>query len=728
MGVWVKVGAGLRRLQWTRGLRAGVAVAAAMIVCHLLGKPMGWAALGGFEAILVDNGGPYRSRLTTISTLMLGGALGCVVGALASTPLENVALGLILACGVTAAFSFATTFARVVAQPVASTSVIILVIYFAGYGGGTHDLRGALWNALAFVLGGAWAAVLSLGLWPVDPFRPARRAVGECYGVLAEFAASATRTAPHSSEREAERLRIHDFQRAMRITMEAARGALETTAARTTARTVRARNLTVLLETADILFSETIRWVELLEATGDVADGDVDAALLLSGFRWMSGAERAVARGLEHRPQDGGASFAPEGSHSLEHVRRRTAEIRAHETQSGSVLRYLIPEERDALQNIEIAFESVRAVWTGAEIRAGGAAERWEGLARRSAAAETGAGWTDAVRANWTRESLMMRHALRVAVVGAVDVLLMQRLHVSHGSWLAMTSIIVLQPYGSGTLRKSFERVGGTIAGGVLAALLAVSIHSQIGIIAVVTVTSALTLATYAVDYAWYSFFLTPTFVLLGLPRLRDWHFAGVRMGMTVLGAAVALAAMRLLWREREHFQLGLLLGRGATADAAYVRAMLRFWSVAQEQRPVADRELMAPARRRCGLAINDAEEALDRLMLEPSFGRRSSDGKDVKTTALTFVTYLRRLTRSVTTLEGVGVAEPSTVRRVEAIADRLESVGKVLQGGGTVPLQIDNEAPEGSIGSVTEQQVRRMERQTSVMERAATAILQETA
>ena len=38
----------LRRLQWKRGLRAGVSVAAAMIVCQMLGKPVGWAALGGF--------------------------------------------------------------------------------------------------------------------------------------------------------------------------------------------------------------------------------------------------------------------------------------------------------------------------------------------------------------------------------------------------------------------------------------------------------------------------------------------------------------------------------------------------------------------------------------------------------------------------------------------------------------------------------------------------------
>jgi uncharacterized membrane protein YccC len=318
----------------------------------------------------------------------------------------------------------------------------------------------------------------------------------------------------------------------------------------------------------------------------------------------------------------------------------------------------------------------------------------------------------------------MMRHALRVAVVGAVDVLAMRSLHVSHGSWLAMTSIIVLQPYGSGTLRKSFQRVAGTIAGGVLAALLAAAIHSQAGIIAVITVTSVLTLATFAVDYAWYSFFLTPTFVLLSLPRLQDWHYAGIRMGTTVLGAIVALLAMRFLWPEREEVELGLLLGRGAAADAAYVRAMLRFWDLTPSDRQAADRELMAPARRRCGLAINDAEEALDRLMLEPSLGRRSATGKDLKTTALTLVTYLRRLTRSVTTLEGVGMGDDAAaVRRVELVAKRLETISQSLTSGGTLNAEEDLTG-EIAAGGVAEQQIRRLERQTSVMERAAGEIL----
>lgn len=48
---------------------------------------------------------------------------------------------------------------------------------------------------------------------------------------------------------------------------------------------------------------------------------------------------------------------------------------------------------------------------------------------------------------------------------------------------------------------------------------------NQAGLIVAITLISIFTLATYGVDHGWYCFFLTPTFVLLSPPHLRDWHF-----------------------------------------------------------------------------------------------------------------------------------------------------------------------------------------------------------
>ena len=111
----------LRGLQWERGVRAAIAVGSAMVVCHVLGKPPGSAALGGFDALLADNGGPYRTRLATMATTLVGGAVALVVGSL-------VPPGLGIAVAATMAVCFVLIFARVLSQPVALSSVLILVL------------------------------------------------------------------------------------------------------------------------------------------------------------------------------------------------------------------------------------------------------------------------------------------------------------------------------------------------------------------------------------------------------------------------------------------------------------------------------------------------------------------------------------------------------------------------------------------------------------------------
>jgi uncharacterized membrane protein YccC len=740
----------LRGLHWTRGLRAGVAVAGAMIVCHLFSKPIGWAAgwaaLGGFEAILVDNGGPYRSRFNTITTLLVGGSLGCVAAAFAFGAGPGTSLPASVL--VTAAFCFAATLGRVIAQPVASTSVIILVIYFAAWGSGTHSIKLALWHALAFALGGIWAGVLSLLLWPVDPFRPARRAVSLCYESLAEFTAGIAPTERGSAERELARRAAFEWQRRMRSQMELARTALAGTAARAPSRTVRARNLTVLLETADMLLAATMRTTELalgIDVPPATGIARKEAELLGAFTSWLSEAEGAIAANLQRKPDGEVAICSPRGPEET----RRTAEQASGFGETGSsaweLLAHLAASEADARQNVEIACEAVKALWSGVDRRGGSAVPD---VKLPSPAAPVLGHWIDAVRSNWTLDSVMMRHALRMTVVGAADVVLLRMLHLSHGFWLGMTSIIVLQAYPSHTLKRSMERVGGTIAGGILAAILAAAISSQAGIIAVVTATSVLTLATYAVDYAWYCFFLTPTFVLLSLPHLRDWKYSGVRMLTTLLGAAVAVVAMRTLWPEREHLALGKLLARAAAADAAYIRATLRFWetlqwtavnppSAAIERRRQAEREILAPARRAGGLASNDAEESLDRLMQEPGLGqlmaaKRAQDvSARMKEHALTFLTYSRRLRQSVTTLAALGTSDPETIATLERYAERLDGMSEALRKGHPLNgFRQEQElfslpaGPEIAMSDIASHQLQRTQRQVAILERAAAGLL----
>ena len=90
-------------------------------------------------------------------------------------------------------------------------------------------------NVTSFVAGGLGAAVISLFLWPLDPFGPARQNVAAAYTLFAEATLAFASARPpdlHHNE--------HDWKRRLRGLLEDARTALIQTAAHTPARTLRA--------------------------------------------------------------------------------------------------------------------------------------------------------------------------------------------------------------------------------------------------------------------------------------------------------------------------------------------------------------------------------------------------------------------------------------------------------------------------------------------------------
>ena len=78
-----------RQMDWFRGLRAAIALCTPLVIGDLAGLSIaGWAALGGFEAILADTGGSYRNRLASLATLSCGGACGLFLGSIAGRSVD----------------------------------------------------------------------------------------------------------------------------------------------------------------------------------------------------------------------------------------------------------------------------------------------------------------------------------------------------------------------------------------------------------------------------------------------------------------------------------------------------------------------------------------------------------------------------------------------------------------------------------------------------------------
>jgi uncharacterized membrane protein YccC len=706
-------------LDWARGLRAGLAVGAAMVVCRMLGLPMAWSALGAFEGNIVDNGGPYRVRFICIAMLMGGGGLGAVLASLAS---PHLAWALVL----TAVFSFVITYLRAAGPSFTTSSAIILVVYFVGLDHPSASFAGALSQAGLFLGGCAFAAILSLLLWPVYPFGHARRVTALCFAVLGQslaeidaLLAEADAAKDQGSSWTARWFSLaQGFPNRMRSALEAARSSLGSVRARTPARSARGRNLAVLLETADILFSRGLAMVDLAERSAIEGDAE-DIAFARQKLAWLREAALLVERGLRDRPPL--AEFLREGNTLIAAARVAggAAESAGTAAMFAAAFHAL---QTECAQHLESALDALTGIWTGIDpifSRPKAQVTPVQIMAEERLRQES-SGALEPLRENWTFASSALRHALRTSAVCVSSVLLVRALHLPYGEWMALTAVIVLQPYAVHTWQKSLQRVGGTIAGALLAALLVVFIRTPEALIATMCITSFFTLAWFAVDYGWYCFFLTPTFVMLTVHNRHDWRVAGIRALDTILGAALALVAVKLLWTESEHLRLREILARSSQANAAYLAAMRRYWSTPKAEKEAANVDILAPARRHAGLANNESEEALERLMMEGAQNPAAS----VRTEhALAFATYSRRLMLGMVSMALVHPVPPGPewVPFVVDLEDRLHRIAGLLRGE---HVGLGKPQPEALLPAGEERgQATRLQHQVEVLEKSAQGI-----
>jgi uncharacterized membrane protein YccC len=177
--------------------------------------------------------------------------------------------------------------------------------------------------------------------------------------------------------------------------------------------------------------------------------------------------------------------------------------------------------------------------------------------------------------------------------------------------------LILLQPSIPATLTKTLQRVAGTVVGGLVAAFLASIVHDRAVLLVSITVLAGVSAAVVQLNYALYSFFLTPTFVLLAEAHAFDPQVARLRIVNTLLGGAAAFLGARLLWPhdERVHFP---------QAMATVVRALREYFdemvAVVSAAAPLPSARLRE-ARRRFGLATNRADASFQRLLAESGRG-----------------------------------------------------------------------------------------------------------
>jgi uncharacterized membrane protein YccC len=115
---------------------------------------------------------------------------------------------------------------------------------------------------------------------------------------------------------------------------------------------------------------------------------------------------------------------------------------------------------------------------------------------------------------------------------------------ISHGAWTATTVLRVLRPEQSITLARSGRRIVGTASGALVATLIfAFAPQAVTAVVVLVICVSAMQLVG-PVRYGVYTFFLTLVALeLSSVGQVASWRLAGIRVALTLIGAAVAIAS-----------------------------------------------------------------------------------------------------------------------------------------------------------------------------------------
>jgi len=638
-----RLGSAPNRIALSTALRGTIATAAPLVLLRApgLGAFAYPAVLGALATSMVDVGGPYRSRLVGMLTQGLGGAALLLLGTLTGDYWW-------FAAAVMAAIGILSGIVRAAGPGGQSLGVNAAVAYLVGLQVGEAGGGVPLW-VFGYALGGLWTVVVALAFWQLRPYRRLEQEVAIAWEAVAELLAAVSLEDEASvvARRRREQL-IAIRHAAARDTAEKAREALGETRSRMAGPGTTIAQLVVLLNAAERIGAAAVTLgesaapasAERRKATAALQQACIEVArVLLDGKGQLSLAP--LRRQFPAAPARDGA--APSATDVL-----AEAQAMRHFENAAEALGLLFGERRRLFDLLRLAFAHRRPRGT----------------------------MLAALRPHTSPRSAIFRHALRVAVVTAIDTAIITRLQLPRGIWLPMTSLIILQPdYGS-TVKRALQRTAGTVAGAVLAGLLLTTLH---GTTEYDVVLGLLIFATFLLirrRYGYAMTFLTPIIILLiGMSSADPWIDLAERVTYTAGGAVLAIGAGYLLWPQWEREQLRERLARGVRADKDYLAAVLA--ALAGEAAPAAR---LAELQRLAELAAANADAGFQRMLADPAHHRApAAEG-------FTLIIYLHRLCRHAIALAAQlgAVAAPAaplaTLRRL--IEAALEDAARALEEG----------------------------------------------
>ncbi|MGF1717744.1 YccS family putative transporter [Photobacterium chitinilyticum] len=232
------------------------------------------------------------------------------------------------------------------------------------------------------------------------------------------------------------------------------------------------------------------------------------------------------------------------------------------------------------------------------------------------------------MKARWQRitsqlkpDSMLFRHALRMAIALTVGYGCIQALELERGYWILLTTLFVCQPNYSATRQKLVQRVLGTL-GGLLAGIpLLYLFPGQEGQLVLMVLAGVLFFAFRTVRYGLATAFIT-LLVLFCFNQLGEGYAVILpRLGDTLLGCLLAVLAVSFILPDWQANRLHKVMASAITTNRDYLGQIIGQYRIGKK-----DSLNYRIARRDAHNTDAQLSTAISNMLAEPGRYRMATD------------------------------------------------------------------------------------------------------
>ncbi|RCJ27514.1 hypothetical protein A6770_25570 [Nostoc minutum NIES-26] len=658
------------------GLRSllilSVPIGAGIITGHTAASAI--ATMAAWFVGMVNVDGTYRQKVIAMIAATIAVT---VVFAIASLVSSNLWLSVPATFLVIFIAGLAGLYGSVAASVSLVTSImfVIALAKFASF----SNLSTLIQQCALCLAGGIWTTVLSSGLWVVRPDVPVRQIVANSYLALRKFVDLASHRALNPQDSQEWAQRFLQAQDTIIQDLTSARSIWTAMWTRQKGANLRENHLLVLIEDANQIVNSVVALNELLAIASEGQlfsrlQKEIQQAIeqLAIALQMLS---EAIAKGKN-------SVHLRDLDRTVEALGNQWQVLRSQILNQTSHVQTDVYSQLVNLKKIETSLTKLaQQIHTDADIvtdlRQGKPCRIDQRDISPPAQSERSA-IIDTLQNNFTFDSVLFRHALRLALITTLAELLASVLQLPRGYWITLTALVALKPNFGGTSETTVQRVIGTILGGIIGITLVLLIKNPLAIAICFLLLVFAAMSVRSLSYSIFTILLTPAIILLlDVISAGGWKVGVWRIVDSLIGGILALLGSYLLFPRWERQQLPAQLQKTIRANLAYFQQVIAKYLYPEQD---ASGNSINMLRHQAGLENVNAAAAAQRLFSEP----RHVQGEIEP--VMTLMVYIRGFFSSVTTLaehlrEFSGEYQFTELKRLtDTIVQVLENLANALR------------------------------------------------